>query len=265
MIILKVGGGKNINWDFIASDLKTLKDQVVIVHGANAWMKDVSEKIGIVEKIITSPSGHTSRYTDDEVMGILTMVYSGLINKKIVACLQKHGVNAIGLTGADGRIWLGKRKDAILSFVDGRTKIIRDCLTGNVISINTKLLLQLVKDGYVPVVTIPAITTRGELINVDNDRAVAVMVKELKVKKIIMLFEASGLLVDKNDEESRIGKIRFGSLDFYMEKMEGRMRKKLLGVKEAFKNGVELVYFGDGRVITPLQKVLEGKGTTLSK
>ncbi len=263
MIILKVGGGKNINWDYIASDIKNLGEKVVIVHGANVWMREISEKLGLPEKIITSPSGFTSRYTDSKVMEGLTMIYSGLINKKIVATLQKHGVNAVGLTGADGKLWLGKRKEIIYEKAGDKVKIIRDSLTGNVVSVNVSLLTLLIKEGYTPVITIPAITDKGELINVDNDRAVAVMVKALSVAKVVMLFEASGLLADNEDESSKISSIEKQKLDSFLEKAHGRIRKKLLGAKEAILHGAKHVYFGDGRIAHPVKEALLGKGTVI--
>jgi len=84
MIIVKVGGGKDINWDYIARDTAALKERVIIVHGANAAFTEISEKFGNAERMIVSPSGHISRYTDLETMNLLTMVYSGLMNKKRV-------------------------------------------------------------------------------------------------------------------------------------------------------------------------------------
>ncbi|MBI2036514.1 [LysW]-aminoadipate kinase [Candidatus Microgenomates bacterium] len=263
MIIVKVGGGKNLNWEGIAEDIKKLDEDVVIVHGANVFMSEISQKLGVLEKIITSPSGFTSRYTTPQVMDVLTMVYSGLVNKKIVAAFQKHGVNAVGLTGADGRLWLGKRKEIIYAKEGAKIKAIRDSLTGNVESVNAKLLGLLIKNGYTPVLTIPAITKEGELINVDNDRAVASMVKALKVKTVVMLFEAAGLLVDLKDESSRIPTIDKEKLDSFLEKAQGRIRKKLLGAKEAIIAGVKKVYFGDGRVKNPIKNALAGKGTVI--
>ena len=128
---------------------------------------------------------------------------------------------------------------------------------------NASLIKLLIDKGYTPVLTIPAITQNGELINVDNDRAVAVMVKELKVEKIIMLFEAPGLLKDPSDETSRIKEIKKEEIDTYLEIAKERMRKKLLGVKEAFIFGVQEVYLGDGRVKHPIINTLEGKGTII--
>lgn len=263
MIIVKIGGGKNINWNYIAKDIINISEKMVIVHGANAWMKETAEKLGVTERMILSPSGHTSRYTDEAAMEVLIMVYDGLINKKIVACLQKYKVNAVGLSGADGKLWLGTKKDAIFSKEGDKIKLVSDSLTGKVDKVNTSLIKLLLHGGYLPVITIPAITPDGELINVDNDRAVAVMARDLKVKKIVMLFEAPGLLENPKNEATKIPKITRNKLEFYIDKMEGRMRKKLLGVKEALSFGVKKIYFGDGRIKNPILKALKGEGTVI--
>lgn len=263
MIIIKVGGGKNINWDYIAEDIKNIKEQVILVHGANAWMKEIGEKLGVKEKMIISPSGHVSRLTTSKTMELLTMVYSGLINKKIVSCLQKYKINAIGLSGADARLWLGKRKEAILSQEGKKIKLITNSKTGVVEAVNIGLLLMLLKAGYMPVITIPAITVEGELINVDNDRAVAIMARDLQIKKIVMLFEAPGLLEDSQNEKTKISRINFEQLKQYIEKTKGRMKKKLLGIKEAITMGVETIYFGDGRILSPISSALAEKGTVI--
>lgn len=264
MIIIKAGGGKDINWDFIAQDIATRNEQIVIVHGANAAFKEISKRLGMSEKIILSPSGHTSRYTDMETMELLTMVYSGLMNKKIVACLQKYGVNAVGLSGADGKLWLGKRKDAILAKVGSKTKLITDSLTGKVESVNTNLIKILLTGGFIPVITIPAITVSGELINVDNDRALSVMARDLKVKTLVILFEAPGFMDKLNDPSSKVSHIDIEDIDLFLEKSEGRMKKKLLGVKEAINSGITNIYFGDGRIKNPISSALKGNGTTIN-
>lgn len=264
MIIVKVGGGKSINWDYLARDLSSINDKFIIVHGANAWMKDISKKLGFTEKMITSPSGHISRYTDSTTIELLTMVYCGLVNKKIIACFQKNGINAVGLSGADGKLWLGRKKEAILSKVGNKTKIITDSKTGKVESVNVELIKILLKNCYTPVITIPAITSNGELINVDNDRAVSVMAKDLKVKILVILFEAAGLLENPDDPTSKIDRIKKDNLEKYISLSEGRMKKKLLGVKEAFTGGVQTVYFGDGRIEKPVSQALKGKGTVIN-
>ena len=39
------------------------------------------------------------RVTDRRTLDIVTMVYAGLVNKRVVAALQAIGCNAIGLSG----------------------------------------------------------------------------------------------------------------------------------------------------------------------
>ncbi|MBI3379720.1 [LysW]-aminoadipate kinase [Candidatus Gottesmanbacteria bacterium] len=262
--LIKIGGGQDINWDFIAEDLKRLK-KFIIIHGANHKITEISKKLGITEKKIISPSGFVSRYTDEKALDVFLMIYAGLVNKKLVALLQKYKINAVGLTGIDGRIWEGKRKNIIYSVENGKTKLINDSLTGNVEKINTNLLNLLVKNGFVPVLCPPAISFDNEIINVDNDRAAAVLTKSLKIKEMIMLLEAPGYCKDLKDPKSVVSKIPFKKLDRFIKIAQSGMKKKLLGVKEAMIGGVEKVYLGDGRVKNPISKILNGAGTLIFK
>lgn len=263
MMILKIGGGKDINIDFIAQDLKVMKIPMIIVHGANHAMQNVSQKMGLEEQMLTSPSGFTSRYTDQATLDVLTMVYAGATNKKIVAKLISYGINAIGLSGIDGRLWQAKRKKSIEAVINGKTKLISDSLTGRVVNINTELMRLLLSHGYCPVVTIPAISEENEIVNVDSDLAVAKMAQALAVKQLIFLFETPGLLTDINNESSLVKTVHLRKLESYYPVAGGRMKKKLLAAKEALEGGVETIYFGDGRIEHPIQAVTSGGGTTI--
>lgn len=265
MIILKIGGGKGIveNLDEILRDFAALPGPKILVHGANHEMRVVSEKLGRPEKIITSPSGFTSRYTDRETLEIFEMVYSGVANKRIVEKLQKQGVNAIGLSGIDGRLWEGKRKEAIRAVEGDKVRIIRDDFTGTVEKVNSSLLKLLLDNGYVPVLTPPAISYEGEAINVDNDRAAAVLASGMGADTIVMLFEAPGLLADANDPNSLIRRLSKEELSSSMDLGEGRMKKKLLGSIEGLDAGVKRIVYGDGRIKEPIKSALAGNGTII--
>lgn len=265
MLIIKVGGGKTINWNYIAVDLKKIikHEEVVIVHGANAIRDELALKLGHPTKTITSPSGMSSVYTDKESIDIFLMSYAGLVNKKIVALLQKNGSNAVGLSGIDGKLWEGKRKEHVLSVENGKTKLIKDNLTGRIETINTELIGLLLKNNYTPVVCPPAITNKGEIINTDGDLATVQMAKSLNAKKIIFLFESPGLLKKYPDEKTVIKKIDKNKIDEYISFAEGRMKKKMLAVKKAFEFGVNAIYFGDGRIKNPITNCLKGSGTTI--
>src|SRR3989344_4279464 len=95
MIIIKIGGGKAINIENIAQDIANLiksGEEVIVVHGASATRDEIAQKLGIPTKTITSPSGVSSVYTDQNAIDVFLMVYCGLINKKIVATFQKYGI-----------------------------------------------------------------------------------------------------------------------------------------------------------------------------
>lgn len=266
MILIKVGGGKNINWDYICKDLVSLiksGEKIIVVHGASSTRDEIAEKLKIPTKTITSPSGITSVYTDKKALEVLLMVYAGLINKQIVAKMQSYGINAVGLSGVDGKVWEAKRKDAVYSLENGKTKLISDNLTGKVEKINTELLNLLVKNKYVPVICPPAISFENEIVNTDNDMAVAVMAGVLKIKKTIVLFEAPGMLRDINDPKSLIKKLKKEELENSMKFAVGRMKKKLLGAQKALALGVKKIYWGDGRIEHPILNAIKEKGTVI--
>jgi len=267
MLLIKIGGGKDINRDFIAEDIATLiqrGEKIVIVHGASATRDEIADKLGAPTKTMTSPSGISSVYTDKKAMDIFLMSYVGLVNKRMVASLQKHGVNAVGLSGIDGRLWEAKRKNVVYAVENGKTKLVKDNLTGKVEKINSDLIELLIKHGYVPVICPPAISFCHEIVNTDNDFASATMAEALGVKEMVVLFEAPGMLKDVHDEKSVIATIEKEKLGDYLPFAVGRMKKKLLGTQTAFDRGVRKVYWGDGRIAHPIFNVLNGIGTVIS-
>lgn len=266
MYLLKIGGGKGIHLNAVCADVAALLargEQVVIVHGASATRDEIATRLGVPTKTITSPSGVTSVYTDEAAMDVFLMAYPGLLNKKIVACLQKHGVNAIGLSGIDGRLWEAKRKEAVYAVEGEKTRLVKDNLTGKVQRVNASLIRLLLENGYVPVVCPPALSLERDMVNTDNDFATAVMAEALGVKEMIVLFEAPGMLRDVHDPTSVIPEIRKETLNDFLPFAMGRMKKKLLGTQNAFERGVEKVYWGDGRIEHPIESALAGKGTVL--
>lgn len=266
MFVIKVGGGENINWNHLCEDLSNLcqKEQVVIVHGASKVRDRIARQLNAPTKTVISPSGISSVYTDKKALEIFLMVYAGLINKQIVAKLQACGIKAVGLSGVDGNLWLARRKSDLFIKENNKLKILKDNLTGKVVDINIDLIKLLLKNGYVPVVCPPAISENHEILNVDGDSAAALMAQKLKAKKLLYLFEAPGLLKDLNDEKSAIKIIPKNNIDDYLQFAQGRMKKKIIGAKQAIEAGVEKIYWGDGRIKNPIINLLKGKGTIIS-
>jgi len=266
MIVVKVGGSLGIRYDAVCRDVASLVkegEKVILVHGGSAETNIISEKLGHPPKFVTSASGYESRYTDRQTLEIFEMVYAGKINKLIVELLQREGVNAVGLSGIDGRIFEGERKKAITVIEDGRKRVIRDDLSGKVERVNVQLLRLLLSNGYTPVLTPPAISYDGEAINVDGDRAAAVLAAALEVDKLIILSNVPGLLRDVGDETSLIACIPAAQADDFMRFAKGRMKKKVMGAIEALRQGVKEVVFADARVDAPIRAALAGQGTVI--
>lgn len=266
LLLIKVGGGAGINWDYVAADLKKIikKRKVIIVHGANAKRAEIAAKLNYPIKTITSPSGVQGAYTDKRSLEIFLMAYPGVVNKQIVAKLQAAGINAVGLSGVDGRLWEGTRKKSIQEKKGEKIKLITDNMTGRVEKINTKLINILIDGRFVPVICPPAISFESEIISPDGDGAMAMMAKVFEAQEIVFLFEARGLLKNINDKKTMIKEIKKENLDQHMQYAVGSMKKKLVGAKYALEKGVKKIYFGDGRVKDPISLALEGRGTVIS-
>jgi len=265
MLIIKIGGGQNINWDYIAQDLANLsvKEKIILIHGASQKRDQIACQLGCPSRVVTSPSGISSVYTDQSAIDIFLMVYAGLVNKTITAKLQRYGLKAIGLSGVDGALWQAKAKKDIYIKVNGKVKLLRGNLTGRVEKINVDLINLLLENNYLPVICPPAISFDQEIVNTDNDWATAVMAAHLHVKKIVVLFEAPGLLKDINDKDSLVKQVDNNKLNDYLKYAQGRMKKKILGAQKAFELGVEEIYWGDARVKFPITNALAGNGTII--
>jgi len=267
MIVIKVGGSEGIDYDTVCADVVELVEQgsqIVLIHGGSHLTNKVATALGHPPQFVTSPSGYSSRVTDRATLEIFEMVYCGQVNKGIVERLQKLGVNAVGLSGIDGRIWEGSRKKAIRAVENGRKRIIRDNFTGRVEKVNSGFLYNLIDAGMMPVLTPPAVSYEGEAINVDGDRAAAATAAALQATDLVILSNIPGILRNYPDESSLIQSLDRDEITYATKNYaEGRMRIKLLGAQEALEGGVARVVLGDARQELPIQRALAGEGTVI--
>ena len=270
MLVIKVGGAENVDHEAVCEDLAALaKDGIpwVLIHGGSAETNRVSEQLGHPPRFVTSVSGYTSRRTDRRTIEIFEMVYCGKTNKGIVERLQARGVNAVGLSGVDGRLFEGKRKESI-KVVDpetGKRMILRDDFTGTVEKVNVDLIRLLQGAGYWPVLTPPAISYESQAINVDGDRAAAATAAALGAETLVILSDVPGLLERFPDEGSLVKELPRARIPEAQERWAaGRMRIKLLGAGEALGAGVKRVILGDSRGQSPVRAALGGKGTVIT-
>jgi len=266
LVVVKVGGSTGIDYDALCEDLASLVGdghQFVLVHGGSAETNRIAEALGHPPEFIESASGFQSRRTDRETLAIFEMVYCGKMNKMLVEKLQRLGVNALGLSGVDGRLLEGPRKKAIRAVRDGKKILIRDDLSGKVERVNEDLLRMLLESGYLPVVSPPALSYEREAINVDGDRAAAAIAVALKAETLLLLSNVPGLLRRYPDESTLVEHIERGHAEECLAFAEGRMKVKVLGAIEALEAGVERVILGDARVPAPIRRALSGAGTTI--
>jgi len=267
MIVVKVGGSLGIDYDALCEDVAALHKggrRLILVHGGSAETNRIAEALGHPPRFVTSPSGYTSRFTDRQTLEIFEMVYCGLQNKGLVERLQRLGVNAVGLSGLDGRIFEGRHKDKVRSVEDGKVKVLRGDHTGTVERVNTALLTLLLDNGYLPVLTPPGSSFEGVAVNVDGDRAAAALAVAFGAEALLLLSNVPGLLRDFPDEASLISEIPAGEVEAFMSFARDRMKKKVLGAAEAVQGGVERVVFGDARIPAPVSAALAGRGTVIS-
>jgi acetylglutamate kinase len=201
LYVIKIGGNVIDNSENLYHFLKDFTDlpgYKILVHGGGKAATQLSETLGIETKLVDG-----RRITDIETLRVVTMVYGGLINKNIVAQLQRFGNNAIGLTGADGNFIRTKKRPV---------KTIDYGFVGDIDehSINPKNISSLMDAGFTPVFCALTHDGEGQLLNTNADTiasALAVALAKLYNVTLIYCFEKKGVLKDINDEDSLINEI----------------------------------------------------------
>ena len=263
MIIVKIGGGETINIDGIVTDLAEVEVPVLIVLGGNAVRDTLADRLGTPKQVLTSVSGYASVFSDESAIDVIMMSYAGVRSKRVVELCQRKGVNAIGLSGIDGRVVEGERNRGIRVREGGKTLIKRD-FSGKPRRVNAELLNLLLSGGYTPVLTIPIVDEKGFAINSENDDIVNVLQDALHAEKIVQLIEAPGFLDDKDDESSLVEHLSKAELVKREAQVDGRMKRKMLALRRVFESGAAEVIISDGRTGHPLRDALSGFGTRIS-
>jgi [amino group carrier protein]-L-2-aminoadipate 6-kinase len=268
MLVLKIGGGAGIDesvFETFAADLAEISEPAVLIHGGNAEFSRLSAALGMPPRMITNDKGRVTRYTDRETMDAMLMSYCGKVNKTLVGKLQATGVNAVGLSGLDGRIASGRRKAVIRGVEGGKPKVLRDDHAGTLETIDACLVKLLLDNGYLPVLTPPALSESGVPINVDGDKLALELAITLGADTLIFFSDTPGLLADKDDESTLIREIDASSPETALAAAAGRMKVKVESAVRAIERGVGRVQFADARAERPVQRALAGEGTIVRR
>ena len=251
--VIKVGGGvieKEENLNLFLDSFSKIKGPKILVHGGGRLATKMAAQLGYKSKMIEG-----RRVTDEKMLDVVTMVYGGLTNKKIVASLQAKGTNALGLSGADGNTVLAHKRPV---------KKIDYGWVGDIDAINSELLISLIKNNTVPVIAPLSHDGKGNILNTNADTMASEIAKELAQKEetqLVLGFELNGVLKDINDKSSAIKKITpdlFETLKSEGIISEG-MIPKLSNAFDALNAGVSSV------IICDALRIGENEGTIISK
>ena len=196
--VIKIGGGvleNEAQRDAFLRQFAAIEGPKVLVHGGGRLATTMAERLGVETHMIDG-----RRVTDKETLDIVTMVYGGLVNKQVVAQLQTMGVNAIGMTGADGG-WMKAVKRPIKNGIDYG-------FVGDVVEVNGAHLRTLLDNGLTPVIAPITYSTEGLLLNTNADTVASQTAISLAPDvQLTFCFEKVGVLRDADDETSLIPRI----------------------------------------------------------
>jgi acetylglutamate kinase len=258
LFIIKIGGNIIDDETSLLSFLKdftAVGEKKLLVHGGGKIASRIGEKMGILPNYTNG-----RRITDEATIDLVTMVYGGLINKKVVANLQALGCNAIGLTGADANLLPATKRPV---------KEIDYGWVGDISSdIDTSNLKLLIGNDLTPVIAPLTHDGRGNMLNTNADTIASSLAVGLSTDyevRLIYCFEKKGVLENVDDNNSVIGLI---TKEIYQtlladKKLFDGILPKIDNAFAAIANGVKEVLIGDANDL--LQNVTSAAKGTLIK
>lgn len=251
LTIVKVGGAVVEDEEQLTQLLKdfcAIEGAKILVHGGGRRATKTAERLGIETKMVDG-----RRITDEQMLEVVTMVYGGLVNKHVVASLQALGINAIGLTGADGDI-IRSVKRPLKNGIDYG-------FVGDVKKVNGDKIALFIENGMTPVIAPLTHDGQGNILNTNADTMASETAKalaELYDVTLVFSFEKKGVLSNPDDDESVISVIT--REDFERYRADGTISG---GMLPKIENALAAVEAGVSRVIITLATAINGQYGTV--
>ena len=263
-IVIKYGGNamtEEILKQSFAKDVVLLKlvgMNPVIVHGGGPQIDSMLKRVGKEGVFVQG-----MRVTDAETMDIVEMILGGLINKEIVNLINRHGGQAVGLTGKDGMFIRAKRM--LIKDKENIGKWINIGQVGEIEYIDPSLIKLLDARDFIPVIAPVGVGEEGESYNINADLVAGRLAETLKAEKLILLTNTPGVLDKSGNLLTGLTPSRVEEL-FADGTISGGMLPKIRSALDAVKNGVKSCHIIDGRVQHALLLEIltdEGVGTLI--
>ncbi|MCB0705523.1 MAG: acetylglutamate kinase [Saprospiraceae bacterium] len=239
LLLFKYGGNamtdNAVKKKILATILSLKKEgyDLVISHGGGPFIKEMLDRVNLPSRFIDG-----QRYTSPEAFKYIEMVLKGQVNSDLVSSINSMGFSAVGISGRDGKTVMAHKREHHQES-DGSLKEVDLGLVGTVSKVNPSLLIQLLKNGFTPVVACIGADEGGKGYNINGDTFAGYLAGALQAEQFIILTDVDGLLKDKNDPTSIIRKITFAGLQTLKadETIQGGMIPKVEACESAINNG----------------------------
>ncbi len=239
IVVIKYGGNAMLNDELkqaVMGDILLLSligIKVVLVHGGGPEISGMLNRVGAKSEFIDG-----LRVTDKESIDIVQMVLAGKVNKSLVNLIHTMGGKAIGLCGIDGHMISADKLDDVHGYV------------GEINGIDPTPILDVLNNGYIPVIATVGCDAEGNVYNINADTAAAKIAGILKAESLISMTDIRGLLRDKDDEATLIPVVKASEVPELVAEgvISGGMIPKIDCCIEAIRQGVGKVFILDGRV-----------------
>ena len=255
LTIVKVGGAvveDDAQLTQLLKDFSAIEGRKVLVHGGGRKATKMAERLGVETHMVNG-----RRITDREMLEVVTMVYGGLVNKSLVARLQANGVNALGLTGADGNVIRSHKRPPVAA---GDSTIDYGWV-GDVEQADGAMLSHLIEAGITPVMAPLTHDGKGHILNTNADTIASETAKALAGTydvTLIFSFEKKGVLSNPDDDDSVIPVIT--RKDYEQYKANGTISG---GMLPKIENALDAVDAGVSRVNITLATAIDGHHGTM--
>jgi acetylglutamate kinase len=243
-VVIKYGGNAMIDPALqaaFAEDMVFLRYagiRPVVVHGGGPQISAMLGKLGIESEFRGG-----LRVTTPEAMDVVRMVLVGQVGRELVGLINQHGPFAVGLSGEDARLFTAERRHAV---VDGEPVDIGR--VGDVASVDTSAVVDLIGAGRIPVVASVAPDADGLVHNVNADTAASALAVALGARKLVVLTDVPGLYTNWPDTSSLTSEIDADALEKLLPSLQSGMVPKMEACLRAVRGGVPAAHVVDGRV-----------------